>query len=384
MYKANIVIAEDEPEILFGLAFILRSSDYNVIEAADGLAALKALVEMQAIGTPCDLLVCDIQLPKMNGEELIKALHKKEIAVPILAISGYASKEQVVELMRLGCRDFIDKPFMPEIFESRVEELLEAASREREQRISESDFKRMEARTKQCVHDINNLLGVALGYTDVVMDRLTESERLQSDLNIVLHSTSEAASICHHLMTLNRSDTKSPLRPIVVNLCINRIANLLEYIAPENVQLKIEPCPFQLWVNGDVERIQQVLLNLALNAIDAMPNGGVLMISLELGCGTKDSDLDENEEGNTSKVDNAKIVISDTGEGIPAENLCRVFEKGFTTKLNGNGIGLATVLEIVQEHGGEIYLDSVPGGGTRFELMFPITIGCSSKAIPLV
>ncbi len=140
MDKKHILIAEDEYHNRMTLSLILKMSGYEVTEAENGLIALKKLEEMQKQGRLPDLLITDIQMPEITGMELIDRLRESNIRVPVLVMTGYGDKETVIELMRKGCSEYIDKPFGPDEMSERIRRVLEMqekAHAEREKEIAQ-------------------------------------------------------------------------------------------------------------------------------------------------------------------------------------------------------------------------------------------------------
>lgn len=121
---SRILVAEDEANLRMGIALSLKTDGYDVTEAADGAEALEAVVRMKSAGMPFDLLVCDIQMPIMDGEELLVKLKEIRALPPTLAITGYGEKELIVRLMRAGCRGYVDKPFDPDTLCAQVAAML--------------------------------------------------------------------------------------------------------------------------------------------------------------------------------------------------------------------------------------------------------------------
>jgi signal transduction histidine kinase len=341
---------------------------YQTTVAADGVEALKALMEMQSSGTPCDLLLCDIQMPGMNGETLIETMKSKGIDIPVLVISGYGSKSLIVRLMRLGCDDFIDKPFDPEVLQDRIEKVLQSAEQKQRMRSGDPTEKYME-RTQQIVHDINNLLGIAVGYTDMALDDLIGLEEVRSKLSTAVASSRKASEICDQFLSLVSAITSEKVRTNL-NILVHRVVALFKEIIPSDISLLSVIPSTHLWVDGDADRIQQALLNLGLNALDAMPNGGKLCIELSYNGVIEAPAVEETAVLNS--IGNCRISVSDTGDGIDPSILNRIYEKGFTTKSNGNGIGLFAVKQIAEEHDGEVFAENTKDGGACFRLMLPL------------
>jgi CheY-like chemotaxis protein len=180
----------------------------------------------------------------------------------------------------------------------------------------------------------------------------------------------KAAVLTRSLLTFSR---KQPLekRPLDIQLLINNISKLLRRLIGEDVELEIEQGAAPLFVNADSGHLEQVLMNLATNARDAMPDGGTIRIITEPRWLDREY-MDACGWGEPGEY--AVISFSDTGEGIPAEDLERVFEPFYTSKEagKGTGLGLSIVDGIIRQHEGHILLDSTPGHGTTFTIFLPL------------
>jgi signal transduction histidine kinase len=356
MANKKILIADDEDQTCFCISVALKMKGYSTVIAHNGQKALQIIEESSISPEPIDLLVCDIQMPEINGEDLIDRLNELKIKIPTLVITGYGEKDLVVRLMRKGCRDFIDKPFEPVEIEKRISLILA----EEESVLLEK--KRMESlanaglKTRQFVHDINNVLAGAQGYADMALDAIDNGNPSFEYLTKIVKTTSRAAEICKTLLATSKSKDPPAFVPTEMNSLAQRAAAILKDVVPKNISIEIKTDSTPLWCSVNAERVQQALLNLGINAGQAMKDGG----NLALSC--------KSMEKNGSNI--VRITVSDSGCGIPKENLKNIFKDGFSTKKDGNGIGLHTVKEIVEEHGGSIMVASELNKGTTFTIDF--------------
>jgi PAS domain S-box-containing protein len=220
-------------------------------------------------------------------------------------------------------------------------------------------------------HDFNNVLTAIFGYTDLLLEQFPEGDERRQDLQEIRKSAERAAALTRQLLAFSR---KQVMRPAVIdlNFTIANIERLLVRLVGEDVEVSIEPGP-DLWtVMADSGQIEQVLMNLAANARDAMIEGGRLTI------GTRNVSIAAGglpRRPGLHAGDYALLEVADTGGGIPEEVRAQIFEPFFTTKAEGKGtgLGLATVYGIVKQSGGGIYVDSEVGEGTRFSIYLPRT-----------
>jgi len=217
-------------------------------------------------------------------------------------------------------------------------------------------------------HDFNNMLSVIAAYAQSVREGLHPSDPLRGDVEEISKASQRAAALTRQLLAFARKQTLQP-KVIDLNRAIGDLAPMLTRLIREDVQLTTELAP-GLWpITADPGQLEQVIINLAVNARDAMPDGGSLLVSTsnvqhDLGDGPRRSDLPPGEY--------VLIAVTDTGCGMDEDTRKRVFDPFFTTKNadRGVGLGLSTVYGIVKQSGGHIALHSEPGHGTTFELFF--------------
>lgn len=230
-------------------------------------------------------------------------------------------------------------------------------------------------------HDFNNLLAVILKYTGFIADELPpDNHALIDDVEQVRLAAERAASLTKQLLIFARREVVSP-RVLDLNAVILELEKLLRRALGEHIVLKMQTEPRLARIEADPGRIEQVIVNLAANARDAMPRGGELIIvtdNVELTDGDAEQFL-EVPPGNY-----VRLTVTDTGHGMPPEVLERAFEPFFSTKRpgEGTGLGLATVYGIVRQAGGVIYLYSEVDQGTAVRVYLPATQAEPAAAIP--
>ncbi len=219
-------------------------------------------------------------------------------------------------------------------------------------------------------HDFNNILAIAANYTDFALEETTDRPRVHADLTQARHALDRAGNLTRQLLTFTRGDATQP-QHIDLNASIGEAHAMLERTIGEHIHLIAKPGEHPLTVYADPGQVQQVLLNLAINARDAMPGGGTLV--LEANTATLDGS-EVHMQPPLPAGDYARLVVSDTGHGMSADTAARIFEPFYTTKAHGKGtgLGLATVYGIVTEAGGSINVYSEIDIGTTFRIYFPL------------
>jgi len=219
-------------------------------------------------------------------------------------------------------------------------------------------------------HDFNNILQIIQGYTDILLTDKKPEDPEYNDLLAIRDATTRAAELTSELLTFSRKK-KSILRPVDLNHLINQVNKILQRTFLKSIEIKLELADNLKKINGDPVQLEQVLINLALNARDAMPGGGNLIIKTEI---TALTDKFCRTHPGAIPGTYALVTVSDNGQGIAEETLKHIFEPFYTTKEigKGTGLGLALVYGIVKEHQGYIMPYSKPGEGTTFEIYLPI------------
>jgi nitrogen-specific signal transduction histidine kinase/ActR/RegA family two-component response regulator len=227
-------------------------------------------------------------------------------------------------------------------------------------------------------HDFNNLLTAILGYTNLVLDELGAEHPSRPDVEQIQLAAESAASLTRQLLAFSRRQVLQP-EILDLNLVVNSIASLLRRLIGEQIELVTVLAPSVGHIRADQGQLEQVLMNLALNARDAMSGGGRLTISTSDV--TVDADLVKSHRGLTMG-DYVLLQVSDTGTGMDANVMAHLFEPFFTTKKRGEGtgLGLATMYGIVKQSGGYVAVDTKVGAGTTFRIYLPHT----KEALPAV
>jgi signal transduction histidine kinase len=218
-------------------------------------------------------------------------------------------------------------------------------------------------------HDFNNLLTVINGYSELAIQLLRESDPLRSSLQEIHTAGERAAKLTRQLLAFSRRQVIAP-RPLNVNQVIDQVRNMMQRLVGDDIEVVTKLSPAVRTVMADEGQLHQVLLNLTVNARDAMPGGGQLVI------GTERVELDRSPADVWTEFRPGPyllLTVADTGTGMDAETLQHMFEPFFTTKAEGKGtgLGLATVYGIVRQSGGWIRAESQPGGGSTFQMYLP-------------
>ncbi len=226
-------------------------------------------------------------------------------------------------------------------------------------------------------HDFNNILTVLIGFGTLLKMGIEENDPLMTCVEEILSSSKRAARLTQSLLAFTRKQPMA-LEALALNKNIASTQKLLKRLLTEDIELRANLTSDSTTIMGDASQIDQILINLATNARDAMPQGGTLTIE------TKRLTLDgefEDVHGYGKPGEYVLLSVSDTGTGIDAETCKQVFDPFFTTKEvgKGTGLGLSTVYGIVRQHSGYIHVTSEPGSGTTFRVYFPVAAKAATE-----
>jgi len=225
-------------------------------------------------------------------------------------------------------------------------------------------------------HDFNNLLTVITGYTDILLGSV-DDEGVRAHAEEVRNASQRAAELTQQLLAFSR---QQPLEPRIIegNSAVTSVSSLLRRLIGEDIALSVNLSPETGFIRVDPTQLEQVLMNLAVNARDAMPDGGALTIATDLAEVTVD---EAREHDGVAPGTYMRLTVSDTGTGISKDSLDRLFEPFFSTKElgRGTGLGLSVVYGVVRQHGGFIEVDSELKKGTTFRVYLPSAAPESSE-----
>jgi two-component system, cell cycle sensor histidine kinase and response regulator CckA len=226
-------------------------------------------------------------------------------------------------------------------------------------------------------HDFNNLLGITLGYVDVLRRKSLDSEAVEA-LQAVEEATLRASELTRQLLAFARRELVQP-QLLDLNLVVQGLTPMLRRLIPESIELTTSFEPELAAIRIDPVQLEQVVMNLVVNARDAMPDGGQLQIETSNAGALDGSGLG----GNGASDQSVELVVRDDGIGMDDQTRARIFEPFFTTKEpgRGTGLGLATVYGIVKQNGGSIAVESQAGRGARFSIRFPALEGAPESRL---
>jgi two-component system cell cycle sensor histidine kinase/response regulator CckA len=317
-----------------------------------------------------DLILSDFALPAFDGLCVAELVRTKWPIIPLILVCGSLSEILAIDSFKSGATDCVSKSDLYRLAPAvrrTMREVEERAERRRlEAQVIESQKMEVICQLSSGVaHDFNNILSVIIGYSDLITADLSPDSPLRKYAEEIRHASKRAAGLTRQLLVFSRKQLVQT-NLIDPNEAVKDLEILLRRLIDEKIEILIVLGKQIGLVKADAGHIGQLLLNLVLNARDAMPRGGKLSI------GTEEVTLGENDaraDKMTGKY--VALIVSDTGTGMTKEVKAHLFEAFFTTKPYGTGLGLATCRTIVQQSGGYIDVDSEVGKGTTFRIYLP-------------
>jgi len=357
----------------------LKRAGYTVFSAADYESAV--LVKAEGI----DVAVIDINLPGKSGVELLKKLCCAQTYIPVIMITGEPNLSVIPEIVRAGAYDFIAKPIIKDVLlnavaraaekkrltdeKRRLEEEIKRYAEELEMRVAERTAELVETHKRlvqqervaalgraaaQVAHEVKNPLAGLLLYALHLKSKIGDSGKSEAVLvdkivDTINHLTERVEQILGFARPLNLTQ-----RPGNLNRTVNGVLELLQpQITANKIDVRLSLSEYAASAMIDESTMHGALMNLILNAIQAMPNGGTLSIT---------------SDGTNGML---RLEIIDTGRGMSEEQAKNIFEPFYTTKEQGLGLGMPYAKKIIEQHGGAISVASQPGEGTKISVALP-------------
>ena len=349
----------------------LREQGLNIkslrVETREDL--LRALSEFMPA-----VVICDYSLPGMDGLTALHLVRDVSPEIPFIFVSGTIGEDRAVGSLKAGATDYVVKDRIGKLPHAVIRAIREVEERVEKQALEAQlrQAQKMEAFGQLAggiAHDFNNMLTAIIGGAYLARIELPADHKARKDLEDIEHAANRASALTRQLLAFSRKQVLQP-KVVDLNVIVADMTKMLRRIIGEHIELSQRLQEELGRVKVDPSQIEQVILNLAVNARDAIPKGGRLVIE------TRDVDLDE--EYSRSHPDcppglYVMLAVSDTGIGMDKETQARIFEPFFTTKEQGKGtgLGLATVFGIVKQSRGHIWVYSEPGCGSTFKVYFP-------------
>ena len=383
----KILIADDDEVIVKLTVLLLQKRGFTVLSANNGEQCLQMVADHQPA-----LVLLDYMMPVMDGLAALKLIRSRYPDVYVVMFTGKGNEDVAVELMRAGAADYLRKPFVSESLVKRIDTVLsvrqvEIENREliKERESLQGEIKQWNSRLEQRVreksseleqahkeiiqseklvalghmsagmaHEIRNPLNSINLFAQILLSAEGLDEENQSYVYKITQEVERIDEILIQMLASNPNDHNKQQRIDLVEIIDKVLGDYQVRISRQQIDLNLNINRKIPLIRFDPLEVEKIFTNLIGNALDEMPDGGSLTIALQ------------------ADVEKIIIMISDTGQGIPTENITRIFDPFFTTKEKGTGFGLSVVLRVVNNLGGRITVDSPPATGACFLIELPL------------
>ncbi|MBN6152852.1 response regulator [Xanthomonas sp. AmX2] len=371
----RILMVEDSPEDAELLSDQLLEAGieatFRRVESEDSLR--EALRDFHP-----DIVLSDLSMPGFSGHQALQIVRAGGNTTPFIFVSGTMGEETAVQALHEGANDYIIK-HNPTRLPSAVARAIREARSEQERQRVEGELMRAQRLESLALlaaglsHDLRNILQPLLIVPELMVGR-SDDPQLRHLADVIAECGRRGHEMAESMLSFVRGSRKPSERVPLAGL-FQAVQMLLKSSLPDGVVLQVEVADGDLAIEANYTELQQCLLNLGLNAIQAMPDGGRLTLSASAATGA-----DGREQ--------VRIEVGDEGVGMDEHTRARLFSPFFTTKPDGTGLGLISCKRIVESYGGSIHVDSTPGVGTCFELLIPMyghppLAGEPEQAIPM-
>ncbi len=371
----RILLVDDDPLATSLIEMALAGAAFGraietVPTAAEGLARIGA--------DEHDIYLIDQRLPDRDGIDLIREMKSNGAIKPFILMTGYGSGALDEAALHEGAADYVEKHMVGAHLERSIRYALRDFDamrllRDREEQLRQAQ--KMEAIGRLAggvAHDFNNLLTAIVGYADLIAERLDPDGQTAREMAEIRKAADSAAALTRQLLSFSR---KQFLNTTILDLneTASGLLQMLPRLIGEHIRTSIVLARQLSRVKADPSQMEQILVNLVLNARDAMPHGGELTI--ETANVALDRERLNRENLALAPGDYVMLAVTDSGSGMDADTRARAFEPFFTTKPKGKGtgLGLATVYGIVDQSGGGVGITTAPGRGTSVRIYLPAT-----------
>ncbi len=411
---ATVLTIEDEAVVRQSIVAYLQDQGYMVLEAADGRVGLEVFRRELP-----DAVLVDLRMPEVDGLEVLKTIVRESPDTPIIVVSGTGVLADAVEALRAGAWDFVLKPIMEMAVlhhairnglerthllreNRRYQERLEDQVKERTAQLeatndaltreiedhqrAEEERRSLEAQLRHSqkleavgqlaggvAHDFNNILTTIFGNIELTISALGKERppiaTILEQARQIEQGAQRASALTRRLLAFSRRQVCKP-EIVDLNATLNDVSKMLGQLLEENIHVTMNLSPVIPRIRIDAGQMEQIVINLAVNARDAMRDGGRLTIE------TSETAFDDGDIAAHPEVQPgayAMLSVRDTGVGMTPDIVERIFEPFFTTKAlgQGTGLGLSTVYGIVKQAGGHVAVESRPQAGTTFRVYLP-------------
>ncbi len=358
MERGQVYCVDDDEDILRLYQIVLGQAGHEVTSISSGEEAMAAIMRRHP-----DLIILDEKMDDCSGMEICARIREDTSIpyIPIIMVTGVDSKEGKIRSLEEGIDDYILKPFDHEellakvMVMLRIKRLYTDLLQTRQNLLKAEKLAAVGQLAAAMAHEVRNPLSIIGASVQFLKSKMEEQEEVVNVMDTILRKISEIDGTIRELLAAARP-LKLKQDQVDLNASVREVLGFIrEKCLVQNVALKLEFNPDLPRIHGDEEHLQRVFLNIFINAMNSMSQGGELRVWTRTG-----------------PDDRASVLIEDSGRGIAADDIQHLFEPFFTRQSGGSGLGLFMVKMIIDELKGDLRVESEPGQGTRFTVSLPV------------
>jgi two-component system, cell cycle sensor histidine kinase and response regulator CckA len=363
-----LMVEDSEDDALLIVREIRRGGYEPISKRVDSAEAMRAALDQEK----WDVVICDFSMPQFSGKDALKLLRETGSDAPFIFVSGTIGEDTAVAALKQGAQDYLMKDNLKRLIPAIQRELLEGERRRQRSHLEQEihQLQKFEAIGRLAggvAHDFNNILGIITACTELLRAHVDPEAGEYADN--IREAAKRGALLTRQLLAFGK---RQPLQMQVLDLNerLKDVTKLVRPLMGDDVEIVLALKASIATVEADPGQLDQIVVNLAVNARDAMPRGGKLVVETAF---VEFDDVFANEHPPMTAGRYVMLAVSDNGIGMNEETRLRIFEPFFTTKEigKGTGLGLATVYGIIKQSGGHIWVYSELDRGTTFKIYFP-------------
>lgn len=360
----SVLTIDDDTDMRRSIVSYLEDMDFTVYQASGGREGLEMFDRYHP-----DLVFTDLMMPEVDGITVVNEITKKSPGTPVVVISGNGSVEYAIKAVRNGAWDYITKPIHDfstiDRIADQVFDRAHAMKAEKLSKESKEQDNKIEQLASGIAHDFKNILTGIVGNLSIAQIHLDDTHKSSIAIKRAEKASGRANQLAQQLMNIGRPAVPAKKTADVwkvIHECVDLTLTNPSIICTVDADHDIPDAAI------DEGELCQILNNLTLNAVQAMPEGGRLSVAADTIC------IESDNEWSLAAGSYVRIRINDTGCGISPDALKNVFDTYFTTKQSGNGLGLASVKNIIDKYNAKIVIGSEVGAGTTVIIVIPATL----------
>lgn len=348
--KQKILVVDDSEFIVELIDRTLSECGYLISKAYDGEEALYQV----AVDEP-DLIILDVMMPKMSGLEVCRKLksNKKTMLIPVVLLTAKNFVEDKITGLETGADDYITKPFNTKELQARIQGLInKKLSQVKVVEVEKQEA--LETLAEEVAHEVRNPVTAIGGFARRIMNKLPEDSQLKVYAQMIINEAERLETMVGEIAEFKEIDVSADKLVDIPEIVVSVLEQFNDEMSRKNIEKVLQCTPEVSLTMGDEKNLKHAFTHVVENAVESIDTGGTITIKI-------------------GEIDDLLIIsVMDTGRGLSVDELKRITRPFYTSKMSGAGMGLVIVKYIIDAHGGELNISSVPGVGTTVRISIPV------------